>query len=200
MRSENPTRLAYEESCQLLQKLGQLEEGNVPRWPDRRPQSGDDPPHGLRFFRTWLGSGTPFGLQPSRPEDEGGGVGEHDLENLTLPRTFFGRSEISRVSFRNTDLSESTLCWNDFIEVDFTDADLSGGDLRASLFSGTRFVRTSLRNADLRRSSFRGCDFADADLRGAKLTLAQGGRLTLTQEQRKLIDWQDDDGEEPPGG
>jgi hypothetical protein len=32
-------------------------------------------------------------LIPSRPEDDVD-VGEHALENLTLPRTFFGRSEI----------------------------------------------------------------------------------------------------------
>jgi len=61
-------------------------------------------------------------------------VSDDKFENLTLPRTFFGRSEIRDMSFRGTDLSESTLCWNDFIAVDFSDCDLSNGDLRASLF------------------------------------------------------------------
>jgi hypothetical protein len=152
------------------------------------------------FFRTWVGSGSPHGLQASRPEDEGHGLGEHDLEHLTIPRTFFGRSEISYISFKNTDLSESTLCWNDFIEVDFTEADLSGSDLRASLFKRTAFVRTNLRDADLRRSTFKECDFTAADLRGTKLTHEQGKVLPLSDEQRQAIDWQVSSGEEPPGG
>ncbi len=69
--------------------------------------------------------------------------------NLTLPRTYFGRSQIGPVSFENTDISESTLCWNDFSDVDFTDADLSQCDMRASQFTGVTFVRTNLRYADL---------------------------------------------------
>jgi BTB/POZ domain-containing protein KCTD9 len=178
MNSERPPRLTYEESCRLLLRLGCLYAGDygggLPVLPDRRPEPGDDLPHGVSFFRTWLGSGQPFGLKASSPEHEGGGIGEHDLENLTLPRTFFGRSEVSYISFSNTDLSESTLCWNDFIEVDFTDADLSEGDLRASIYTRTLFVRANLRNADLRRSTFEECDFTDADLRGAKLTREQG--------------------------
>jgi hypothetical protein len=35
---------------------------------------------------------------------------------------------------------------------------------------------------------------------GAKLTRKQGERILLSDEQRKAIDWQDSDGEEPPGG
>jgi uncharacterized protein YjbI with pentapeptide repeats len=127
-------------------------------------------------------------------------VGEHALEHLTLPRTLFGRSEIGPISFKNTDLSESTLCWNDFIEVNFTEADLSESDLRASIFRRVAFVRTSLRNADLRRSNFEACDFTDADMAGAKLTRKQGARIHLSDEQRKVIDWQESDGDEPPGG
>ena len=121
------------------------------RIPDHQPQIDQDP-LGVTFFRTFVG------------------VGEDDLENLTLPRTFFGRSEIGPVSFKNTDLAESNLCWNDFNEVNFTDADLSGCDIRASFFSEIHFVRTNLRNADLRHSYFEACDFTDADMRGAKLT------------------------------
>lgn len=172
----------------------------IPLLPGRRPRPGDDHPHGVRFFRTWVGSGSPFGLQASSPEHEGGGLGEHDLENLTLPRTFFGRSEVSYTSFRNTDLSGSTLCWNDFIEVNFTDADLSECDLRASLYTRTAFVRATLRDADLRRSTFRECVFTDADLRGARLTHERGNTLPLSEEQKRVIDWQEDEGEEPPGG
>lgn len=204
MRSGHPARISYEESCRLLKRLGCLPggsyDGAIPPLPPRRPQFDDDLSHGVRFFRTWVGSGRPFGLQPSGPEDEGGGIGEHDLENLTLPRTFFGRSEISRVSFQNTELSESTLCWNDFIEVNFTDADLSGCDLRASTYTRIPFVRVNLRDADLRHSTFEECDFTDADLRGAKLIHAQGEILPLSAEQKQVIDWQESEGEEPPGG
>src|SRR5262249_14240677 len=112
----------------------------------------------------------------------------------------FGRSEIGHISFKNTDLSESTLCWNDFIEVDFTDADLSGGDLRASIFRRASFVRANLRTADLRRSTFEACDFTGADMAGAKLTRKQGEGIHLSDEQRKVIDWQEIDGDEPLGG
>jgi uncharacterized protein YjbI with pentapeptide repeats len=167
--------------------------------PDHRPQYDDEAPLGVSFFRTWVGVGRPFGLQPSNPDDWVD-VAEHALANLTLPRTFFGRSEISSISFKNTDLSESTLCWNDFIEVNFTDADLSESDLRASIFRRVAFVRTNLRNADLRRSSFEACDFTDADMAGAKLTRKQGERIHLSDKQRQVIDWQESAGEEPPGG
>jgi uncharacterized protein YjbI with pentapeptide repeats len=154
----------------------------IPPIPDHRPQCDDELPLGVSFFRTSVGAG------------------EHDLENLTLPRTYFGKSEVGPVSFKNTDLSESTLCWNDFTEVNFTDADLSGCDLRASIFSEVDFVRTNLRNADLRCSNFEACDFTDAEMRGAKLTHKQGEQLDLSAEQRQEIDWQESDGDEPPGG
>jgi uncharacterized protein YjbI with pentapeptide repeats len=167
--------------------------------PDRRPDISDYGTNGAWFFRTWVGVGRPFGLAPSRREDDVE-VAEHALANLTLPRTFFGRSEISSISFRNTDLSESTLCWNDFIEVDFTDADLSVADLRASLFKRVAFVRANLRNADLRRSNFKECDFTAADMAGAKLTWKQGEGIHLSDEQWRVIDWQESDGDEPPGG
>src|SRR5689334_18192518 len=106
MPPERSARLSYEDSCRLLFKIGCLYEGDyagaLPVLPDRPPESGDDLPHGVRFFRTWVGSGRPFGLQT--PPDFESDINEHDFENLTLPRTFFGRSEISRISFRNTDL------------------------------------------------------------------------------------------------
>ncbi|MBX9580667.1 MAG: pentapeptide repeat-containing protein [Gemmataceae bacterium] len=183
MNPERRARRSYEESCRLLRRLGYLGVGNsgeIPPLPGRRPRCDDDEPLGVSFFRTF--------------------VGDNALEDLTLPRTFFGRSEVGPVSFRNTDLSESTLCWNDFNGVDFTAADLSGGDLRASVFTDTVFLRANLRDADLRRSTFDGCDFTDADLHGAKLTHAQGHDLVLSAEQRRVIDWQDGEGEEPPGG
>src|SRR5262249_43991222 len=100
----------------------------------------------------------------------------------------------------NTDLSESTLCWNDFIEVNFTDADLSGADLRASIFRRVAFVRTNLRNAELRRPSLEACDFTTADRAGAKRTRNRGERIRLSAEQRKGIGWQESDGDEPLGG
>ena len=197
MSSERAARLSYEESCKFLQRHHHLRAGAVLTMPDGRPdiyRGG-----GVRFFRTWIGVGRPFGLAPSRPEDDVE-VAEHALANLTLPRTFFGKAEISSISFQNTDLSESTLCWNDFIEVNFTDADLSGADLRASIFRRVAFVRTNLRNTDLPRSNFKECDFTAADMAGAKLTRKRGEGIHLSDEQRKVIDWQESDGDEPLGG
>lgn len=175
-----PVRLPYQESCELLQRLEYCRAGAIPPIPDHRPQITDDEPLGLGFFRTLLEEGK--------------------LENLTLPRTFFGRSEVASVSFKNTDLHESTMCWNDFNGVNFTDADLSDCDLRASIFRENSFVRANLRNADLRRSNFKECDFTDADMRGAKLTRKQGEQLPLSDKQKAEIDWQEGDGDAPLGG
>ena len=123
-----------------------------------------------------------------------------DLSNLTLPRTFFGRSEINGATFRNTDLAESNLCWNDFIDVDFTNAVLAKSDLRAALFSNVKFVSTDLSNADLRQSTFKNCDFTNAWMNGAILTHDQTAVLGLSEEQRANIAWASDDGPEPAGG
>jgi len=154
--------------------------GSIPPIPDHQPQYDDEEPLGVCFFRTF--------------------VGESDLENLTLSRTYFAKSQVGPVSFQNTDLSESTLCWNDFIEVNFTNADLSRSDLRASNFTETAFIRANLRDADLRHSNFEHCDFTEADMLGAKLTREQAEKLHLSDKQRQEIDWQENNGDEPPGG
>jgi uncharacterized protein YjbI with pentapeptide repeats len=180
MKHDTCSRRTYQDSCELLQELGYLEKGIRPPIPDHRPQYDDEEPLGVSFFRTF--------------------VGEGDLENLTLPRTYFAKSEVGPVSFKNTDLSESTLCWNDFNGVDFTDADLSRSDLRSSIFVGSVFVRANLQDTDLRRSTFQDCDFTGAELRGAKLTHAQGKHISLSEMQRREINWQDSHGDEPPGG
>jgi BTB/POZ domain-containing protein KCTD9 len=83
-------RLSYDESCRLLQELGYLDAGKIPPMPDRLPRYDDPEPLGVNFFRTRL--------ETAR------------LDNLTLKRTFFGRSELRSVSFVNTDLSQSNLC------------------------------------------------------------------------------------------
>src|SRR5688572_16741673 len=103
-------RLSYEASCRRLQE-NYLDGSEIPPLPEKLPQHDDPEPLGVCFYRVFIGDGD-------------------NLGNLTLPRTFFGRSDISDVSFRNTDLSESNLCWNDFTDVDFTDAVLANSDLR----------------------------------------------------------------------
>jgi uncharacterized protein YjbI with pentapeptide repeats len=122
--------------------------------PDRRPRFDDDA-LGVQFFRTL--------------------VTDEDLSSLTLPGTFFGRSEIIRSSFRNTDLQRSTMCWNDFVEVDFRDACLAECDLRAS--------------------SFESCTFDGADMRGA--IVSSGCPIRLDATQREAVVWSND---EPDGG
>ncbi len=127
-------------------------------------------------------------------------LADADLGGLTLPRAFFGRSEIRSVSFRGTDLSESAANWNDFIDVDFSTADLSRADLRASIFKHVIFRGAILRGADLRRATFHKCAFTDADMTGAKVTRALAWLLQLSRDQRHAIDWQSDPGPEPEGG
>src|SRR6266478_3881575 len=102
-----PDRVPYAESCKVLQSRELLEADECPPLPDRPPRH-DDEKLGVGFFRTRLA--------------------DVALDGLTLPRNFFGRSEIRRVSFRGSDLSESTANWNDFIDVDFSSADLSCAD------------------------------------------------------------------------
>ncbi len=140
-----------------------------------------DDSEGVEFFRTFVGDGD-------------------DLSGLSLPKTFFGRSEIHDCSFANTDLSESTMCWNDFVDVDFTDADLVNSDLRASNYSNVKFVRCNLRGADLRRSNFEQCDFKEADLEFATITPDQVKMMNLTGDQFDSINVNDDAGPEPDGG
>jgi len=148
--------------------------------PERMPRY-DDEQLGVSFFRTF--------------------VGEHDdLSNLTLPRTYFGRSEINDALFCNTDLTESCFCWNDFIDVDFSDAVLARCDLRASSFTRVVFNRADLRGADLRRSSFDDCSFDGALLDRAILTRAQAELIELTDAQRQVIALTNGDGPEPDGG
>ena len=95
MSSGPVTRRSYEESCRLLQRLGYPDAGTdavIPPMPEHRPQCGDDAPLGVSFFRTFVG-------QDIEQGDED--VSHSDLENLTLPRTFFGKSYIQQVSFKN---------------------------------------------------------------------------------------------------
>jgi len=173
-------RLTYAESCRQLQKAGHLEQGPVPPIPNHLPQYDDPEPLGVNFFRTRL-------------ENE-------RLENMTLQRTFFGRSEIVGVSFKNTDLSQSNLCWNDFTDVDFSNATLESSDLRASTFAKVRFNHAMLAKADLRRSTFEGCTFDNTNLTGAVAHHRQKPGLLLTESQVLQMAWTDDDGEEPGGG
>ena len=102
-------RRTYEESIRRLQEMGFLKTDEHPPMPIHVPQPEDDGPLGLSFYRTHVEANA-------------------DLSDLTIPRTFFGRSLISAASFRNTDLAESNLRWNDFLNVDFTEAVLERAD------------------------------------------------------------------------
>ncbi|HNQ73557.1 MAG TPA: pentapeptide repeat-containing protein [Verrucomicrobiota bacterium] len=174
-----PQRLPYDESCRALQREQIIEAGDIPPLPQQPPRH-DDEVLGVNFFRTSLA--------------------EARLDNLTLPRTFFGRSEIRNTSFQNTDLSESTANWNDFIDVSFKSADLSRCDFRACLLEKVLFTEANLTEADFRYCGFKDCDFSGADMTSAKLTKKAGAALRLSSVQQNVIDWQVDDGDEPDGG
>ena len=173
------SRLSYEESCHRLHVLGFPDCDPAPPMPTVRPRHDDENPLGVNFFRT---------------------IVEGDLSNLTLPRTFFGRSEIKAAIFRNTDLRESTLCWNDFIDVEFDLAVLRESDLRAAVFERVSFADADLGGADFRHSTFQRCSFSGASMNGTVLTNEQGARLALSVEQHAQICWVDNSGEEPDGG
>lgn len=178
-------RKSLEDTWRHLEAEGEV----MPRRPDGQPSvrdaipNGDDEDVGLYYYKH--------------------GLWDADNSNLTLPRTSFGRSSFVRVSFANTDLSESRMCWNNFEECDFRGADLSRCDMRASIFRGCKFVGVVLRGADLRRSSFEGCDFSGAMLAGA---VAEDEDAIwcmqdfLSDEQQEVMAWSPDEGPEPPGG
>ena len=174
-------RLSYDLSCARLRDLGMLALDERPPIPKRLPRDDDEASLGFSVFRERLDDAL-------------------DLSGLSLPRTFFGRSEINRVSFRNTDLHESNLCWDDFLGTDFTDADLARSDMRSSLFRQVVFVNANLDGADLRRSSFIDCNFEGATMRGVALTREQCPTMHLSEAQRLAVDWHEDSGPEPDGG
>jgi BTB/POZ domain-containing protein KCTD9 len=151
--------------------------------PPRMPNHDDDE-LGFSFFRT--------------------SAQEADYSYCTLPRTFFGRSELNEVSFRNTDLSESRMCWNDFNDCDFSKAYLSGCDMRASKFVRCKFDGADLRRADLRRSGFEGSSFKGANLKGAVMdndsAADWSADTNLSKAQVAAIVWHDNPGKEPEGG
>jgi uncharacterized protein YjbI with pentapeptide repeats len=172
-------------SCQLsyarLCDLGLLGPDELLSLPKRMPRHDDEGLLGFSVFR-------------QRLDDD------LDLSDLSLPRTFFRRSEINRVCFRNSDLHESNLCWNDFLGTDFTDADLARSDMRSSIFKRVVFVNANLDAADLRGASFIDCNFQGATMSGAALTREQCATVHLSEAQRLAVAWHEDDGPEPGGG
>ncbi len=177
-------RKSLEETWRYLESEGE----EMPRRPDGRPfvhagmPNHDDDELGFHYFKA--------------------GLEDADNGNLTLPHTFFGRSRFARVSFANTDLSESRMCWNEFDECDFSAADLSRCDMRASTFKDCVFVRAILRGADLRRSTFDGCDFTGATLDGAMAPDENSeGSIdeSVSAEQLAVMAFEGD-GPVPPGG
>ncbi len=179
------TRRSLEDTWEYLETHGE----EMPRYSDGRPFV---PPRMPNYEDEELGFSF-FGR---------GGEVEY-YSNLTLPRTYFGHSTLTRLSFANTELSGSRMCWNDFVECDFSGSDLSGCDMRASKFAGCKFTEALLRDADLRRSSFEDCDFSGANLAGAVAEDEDAIGCVqdcLTKEQQAVMVWSPDSGDEPPGG
>jgi uncharacterized protein YjbI with pentapeptide repeats len=180
-------RRSLEETWQHLESQGEKmprDSDGRPFVPPQMPNYEDKEPLGFSFF------------------GRGGQVDNYS--NLTLPRTYFGHSTLTRLSFSNTDLSGSRMCWNDFVGCDFSSADLSRCDMRASLFKGCKFAGAVLSGADLRRSFFEDCNFTGAELGGAVAedVLYANGCVQdfLTKEQQAVMAWSPDAGPEPPGG
>jgi uncharacterized protein YjbI with pentapeptide repeats len=122
------SRKSYEETCRQLVKQEYIEA--APPMLERMPRSDDVEPLGIQFFKS--------------------GVDGADFSDLSLPRTFFGRSKVANTTFRNSNLNEPCPCWNDFIDVDFSEPDLSSSDLRASLYERVLFVGAKLDSLEMR--------------------------------------------------
>jgi uncharacterized protein YjbI with pentapeptide repeats len=122
---------------------------------------------------------------------------EGDYSALSIPRTFFGKSLIEQASFENSDLSESVLCWNDFIDVNFSSASLQNADLRRSVFERCLFANADLRGADLRGSDFTDCGFAGAQFEGAVAERGADWLKALEPSQRAQLTEANSDGDDP---
>ena len=188
-KSERPElKLSYEESFSRLKELLDIFGDPTPSVTSK-PRHDDDP-MGPSIFR-------------AMSEDA-------NLENLTMPGLFIGRSELVRASFKASELSLSTLTWNDFTDCDFSNCNLSQSDLRSSIFVRCNFDNANLAESDLRRSTFEGCTFINASFRNTKLYarkkkfgLFKSGddqtSLLLTKTQKSEVAWSDL-GPEPEGG
>lgn len=172
---------SYEESIEILKQRKIIGADESPPQPSKMPEPDDDRPLGLSFYRMGFAEGA-------------------DLGGLSIARTFFGRSEIANVSFRGTDLTESNLRWNDFVDVDFSDALLLRADLRASEYLRVNFTNANLSGADLRYANFDDCTFAGTILEGALLARGQEKELGLDDAQIAQVSWQTGHGPEPSGG
>ncbi|HVZ98920.1 MAG TPA: pentapeptide repeat-containing protein [Caulobacterales bacterium] len=173
-------RLSFENSVERLRAAGLVARDDTPQIPSRMPRADDEDLVGVRVFRMVVERG--------------------DCSGLVMPRSFFGRSEVNAVSFADSDLSESNLCWNDFIDVSFEGADLSRSDMRASLWTRVSFKGADLSGADLRRSFFEACDFSGARMQGVVLTDILEITSALSAAQIAAIAWADEEGPEPDGG
>jgi hypothetical protein len=177
------TRLDLYASWTVLEKMGYSpprDDVGRPMLPSKPPGDPESEEDDLSFFRTRVDS--------------------EEFSSLTMPRTFFARTEIHYTRFRDTDLSQSFMCWNDWLDCDFTAADLSSANLKAARYLYCTFAGANLNGADLRMADFIGCDFTGAQMQRARLTRKQAKSLALTAEQRKVIAWQSREGPEPAFG
>ena len=127
-------------------------------------------------------------------------ISDEKYEERYLLKTLFGRSLLENVSFRNSDLSGSTLTWSDFINVNFSYANLSNSDLRSSVFENVDFSNSNLSNSDLRGLDLKTCNLSGAIMTSAKATHELKNQNVLSPKQIQEIEWHDDEGEEPEGG
>jgi uncharacterized protein YjbI with pentapeptide repeats len=175
------SRRTVEETWALLEERGDSppkHKDGRPFIPDRKPAADDDE-LGFSFFRTKC---------------------EGDYSSLSIPRTYFGKSLVEQTSFENSDLTESVLCWNDFVDVNFSLASLQRADLRRSLFERCLFTNCDLRAADLRGSSFTDCNFSGAHLEAAVAERGASWLGSLEEAQRAQLTITNSDGDEPMGG
>jgi uncharacterized protein YjbI with pentapeptide repeats len=154
--------------------------GEIAYIPPRMPRYDDPEPLGLSFFRTR--------------------VMHQNFSGLSMPRTFFGRSELEAVAFDRTDLSESCMTWCNWVSCSFVESVLRGADLRSSRFAYCDFRGADLSLADLRRSTLIDCAFDSALMNNLRLCRKQRKYLQLSGSQLSGILWRWFPGELPPGG
>jgi uncharacterized protein YjbI with pentapeptide repeats len=163
-----------------------------------------------------IGDALPHVTQVPRPADDPIGpsifrmrLEDADISGLSLPGLYVGRSVLTRVSFKASELRLSAFNWNGLHDCNFSAADLERADLRSSRFVRCSFDGAILEGADLRGSSFERCSFVAARFQGTLLQKrgllgwlgvdrGQEG-LPLSAEQRAVVHWAAD-APEAPGG
>ncbi len=106
------------------------------------------------------------------------GTGQRDFQNSDLSGQNLDGEVLSRIDFRNANLTEASFVRANLYGANLQNADLVRAKLCGSSLKNANLTQTNLQKANLQftdfsRANLAGANFTDADLRGADLSTAQ---------------------------